>query len=187
MGILLITASVFIVIIIICWISYIYWQKFESKKSQTERLDKAINTQARFENDEKPKLVRQKNVLLVGFESGGELEKVVVQELGNTKVSHAKSTCEAKNLLESGNYDFLITPEGEKYVDADLNLTKIKTDLIDGKRLTLMAEHGLGGRPFVILYQPLNVRLEQYFSAKSAKSLEDLKLLVREYDQINLA
>ena len=59
MGILLITASVFIVIIIICWISYIYWQKFESKKSQTERLDKAINTQARFENDEKPKSLEE--------------------------------------------------------------------------------------------------------------------------------
>ncbi len=59
MGILLITALVFIVVILICWVSYVYWQKSEANKSQTERLEKAASTQSQFSDDDKPKSLEE--------------------------------------------------------------------------------------------------------------------------------
>lgn len=54
MGPLFITASVFVAVIMICWVGYFYWQKMESQKTQEERLEKAINVQSQFADD-KPK------------------------------------------------------------------------------------------------------------------------------------
>ena len=60
MGIILITFCVFIVVILLCWAGYYYWQKFEAKKSQTERLEKAITTQSsQFGDGEKPKSLEE--------------------------------------------------------------------------------------------------------------------------------
>ncbi len=59
MGILFITLTVFIVVIIICWVGYNYWQKFEAKKTQTERLEQAINVQSQYGDSGKPKTLEE--------------------------------------------------------------------------------------------------------------------------------
>ena len=59
MGILLITILIFVIVMILCWVGYTYWQKFEAKKSQTERLEKAINTQTQFGDGEKTKSLEE--------------------------------------------------------------------------------------------------------------------------------
>lgn len=136
---------------------------------------------------EKPKIVGQKKVLLVGFEPGGDLEKAILESLPNAVISHVRSTEDARLQMKANIYSFLITPEGEKYRDPKLeNIERIKTELIDGKRIVLMTEYGLGGRPFTILYQPIDKRMEKYLSADVAYKTSDVQLLIKDHCEKNL-
>ncbi len=137
--------------------------------------------------EEKPKNVRQKKVLLVGFEAGGDLEKAILEQLPDAVISHAKSTDDARVQLKANKYSFLIAHEGEKYRDPELeNIERVKTDVVDGKRIVLMTEYGWGGRPFTILYQPVDKRMEKYLSANVAHKTSDVQYLIKDFCEKNL-